>query len=204
MGRDARCIGEFKGQSGEGRLQLEATGLLFRGPFRLSIPIKSITQAEAVDGALRVRFSGGSATFAIGKSAEGWAKEIVQPKSLLDKLGIKPGQRVALVGVEDAGFQKELEARRAVISGPTAGEIDHLFFLVWQESDLKRVKTLRKRLCSNGALWVLRPKGAGGVSESATMAAGKEAGLVDVKVVAFSATHSAEKFVIPLTHRGRS
>jgi hypothetical protein len=33
------------------------------------------------------------------------------------------------------------------------------------------------------------------------MAAGKQAGLVDVKVAAFSATHSAAKFVNPKAQR---
>jgi hypothetical protein len=33
------------------------------------------------------------------------------------------------------------------------------------------------------------------------MAAGKAAGLVDVKVVGFSPTHTAEKYVIPLAAR---
>ena len=33
------------------------------------------------------------------------------------------------------------------------------------------------------------------------MAAGKAAGLVDVKVVKFSETHTAEKFVIPVARR---
>jgi hypothetical protein len=33
------------------------------------------------------------------------------------------------------------------------------------------------------------------------MAAGKAAGLVDVKVVSFSSTHTAEKFVIPISKR---
>lgn len=33
------------------------------------------------------------------------------------------------------------------------------------------------------------------------MAAGKAAGLVDVKVVSFSPTHTAEKFVIPVKDR---
>ena len=37
----------------------------------------------------------------------------------------------------------------------------------------------------------------------AVMAAGKTAGLVDVKVVSFSATHTAEKCVIPLAARPR-
>jgi hypothetical protein len=39
------------------------------------------------------------------------------------------------------------------------------------------------------------------ISERAVMAAGKAAGLVDVKVVSFSATHTAEKFVIPVNQR---
>ena len=33
------------------------------------------------------------------------------------------------------------------------------------------------------------------------MAAGKRAGLVDVKVVSYSDTHSAEKYVIPVANR---
>ena len=53
----------------------------------------------------------------------------------------------------------------------------------------------------NGALWIIRPKGRPEISERSTMAAGKAAGLVDVKVVGFSATHTAEKFVIPLAAR---
>jgi hypothetical protein len=36
------------------------------------------------------------------------------------------------------------------------------------------------------------------------MTAGKAAGLVDVKVVRFSETHTAEKFVIPLKARPRT
>jgi hypothetical protein len=39
------------------------------------------------------------------------------------------------------------------------------------------------------------------ISERGVMAAGKAAGPVDIKVVAFSATHTAEKFVIPARDR---
>ena len=53
----------------------------------------------------------------------------------------------------------------------------------------------------DGTIWLLRPKGQGGIAEGETMKAGKEAGLVDVKVVGFSPTHSAEKYVIPVKNR---
>jgi hypothetical protein len=48
---------------------------------------------------------------------------------------------------------------------------------------------------------VIRPKGKAVITESDVMAAGKKAGLVDVKVVSFSETHTAEKFVIPVAKR---
>jgi hypothetical protein len=54
-----------------------------------------------------------------------------------------------------------------------------------------------------GALW--EPSGedflSPALTEAEVMAAGKEAGLVDVKVVSFSPTHTAEKFVIPVSAR---
>jgi hypothetical protein len=52
-----------------------------------------------------------------------------------------------------------------------------------------------------GAVWLIRPQGSLDVPESAVMAAGKAVGLVDAKVVGFSATHSALKFVIPVKNR---
>jgi hypothetical protein len=48
---------------------------------------------------------------------------------------------------------------------------------------------------------VVRPKGRTEITEDDVMKAGKAAGLVDVKVVRFSETHTAEKFVIPLSRR---
>ena len=49
-----------------------------------------------------------------------------------------------------------------------------------------------------------RPKARKDITEAETMAAGKRAGLVDVKVVSFSDTHTAEKFVIPVAKRPRT
>lgn len=61
---------------------------------------------------------------------------------------------------------------------------------------------LRKALQPAGALWILRVKGpAAPVSEAAVMAAGKAAGLVDTKVVAFDELRTAERLVIPVSQR---
>ena len=80
---------------------------------------------------------------------------------------------------------------------------DAIFIGVTDTAQLSRLATLKRSLKPDGALWVIRPKGRPEISEQAVMAAGKAAGLVDVKVVSLSPTHTAEKFVIPIKSRPR-
>ena len=60
---------------------------------------------------------------------------------------------------------------------------------------------MRKAIVSNGAIWVVYPKGRKDIHELDVIAAGKAAGLVDNKVVGFSVTHTSLRFVIPLANR---
>ena len=53
-------------------------------------------------------------------------------------------------------------------------------------------------LKSNGGIWVVSPKGRKDLRDVDVMAAGKAAGLVDVKGCAFNDRDTALKFVIPL------
>jgi hypothetical protein len=80
---------------------------------------------------------------------------------------------------------------------------DAIFVGVSHPSDFARISAAKSAIKVDGAVWLIRPKGSADVSERAVMAAGKAAGLVDVKVVAFSTTHSALKFVIPVKDRSR-
>jgi hypothetical protein len=66
---------------------------------------------------------------------------------------------------------------------------------------LRKLPSLVTHLAPAGAIWVLRPKGHARITERAVMTAGRDAGLVDTKVVRFSGTHTAEKFVIPRARR---
>jgi hypothetical protein len=131
------------------------------------------------------------------KSAERFAH-----KSRLEKLGVKPDWRVSAIGIDDDSFLKELEGAVDFVSiGRAVKDSDAIFYGVTKEAQLPRMETLKRSLKPNGALWTIRPKGRPEISEASVMAAGKLAGLVDVKVVSFSATHTAEKFVIPVKNR---
>ena len=154
-------------------------------------------------GTLSVTFPGGTASFYLGAAAPKWVDKILHPPSRLQKIGVKPEWRVSAIGVDDTVFLKELEDASAQLSiGRAVKDSDAIFFGVTNEAELARLEKLKASLTPNGALWIIRPKGRPEISERATMAAGKAAGLVDVKVVGFSPTHTAEKFVIPLARRG--
>ena len=66
---------------------------------------------------------------------------------------------------------------------------------------MKQLARLKKLLQPAGAVWVIRPKGTSAIMDVDVIAAGKAAGLADVKVAAFSPTHTAEKLVIPVALR---
>src|SRR5215468_5844184 len=144
MGDDASCTIHVDGQTGRGTAWLEQKDLLFRGPFRLAIPLNEITSATAHDGCLRVRFGKRVAELQIGQVAEKWAKLITNPPSRLDKLGVKPGMRVILVAFPDDAFEAELSARGAtVFRRATAGaEADMLFFAIDRVESLERLASL--------------------------------------------------------------
>jgi hypothetical protein len=203
MGAEAECAVRFKSKSTTGRARLETEVLQFRGgDLRLSIPFKAMSRVVASDGALSVVFPEGTAVFALGAAAARWAAKILNPPSRLTKIGATPEWRVSALGVTDKAFLEELEKAVASLSvGRAVKNSDAIFFEADKAAALARLEKLKAALKPNGALWIIRPKGRPEISERATMAAGKAAGLVDVKVVAFSATHTAEKFVIPVKAR---
>jgi hypothetical protein len=203
MGAEATCTARCNGLTAAGKARLETEVLQFRGgDLKLSIPFRQMSQVTARGGTLSVTFQGGAASFDLGAAAPKWADKILHPPSRLQKIGVKPEWRASAIGVADTVFLKELEAGIALLSiGRVLKASDAIFYGVSKEAELSRLEKLKGSLKPDGALWIIRPKGRPEISERATMAAGKAAGLVDVKVVAFSATHTAEKFVIPVRQR---
>jgi len=203
MGQEETCKTTFKGKTSSGKARLETDVLHFRAPdLKLTIPFKDIQKVTARGETLAITFPGGTASFDLGVAAAKWASKILHPPSRLDKLGVKPDWRASAVGVADQGFLAELEESVAYLSiGRVAKPSDAIFFGATKAAELVRLEKLKAALKPDGAIWVVRPKGRPEISEQAVMAAGRAAGLVDVKVISFSPTHTAEKFVIPLVNR---
>jgi len=190
MGNEAKCEVRFGGKASTGKALLETDDLIFRGDFRLAIPLKSIQSVDAANGVLRVTSPTGTALFTLGAQAGKWAHKIRNPRTLADKLDIKPGIRVSLVGV---GI--DLEGRtRDITEGTAAKGSDLIFYGAEKDKDLAKLRSLQKALKPKGAIWVIYPKGQRQITEVGVIQAGRQAGLVDIKVARFSDTHTALKF----------
>lgn len=202
MGNEATCKAQFGKQQSEGKVLLETSEILFRGGFRLKIPFSMIKSAKAVNGELRLQTAEGLAVFQIGKAAEKWCDKILHPKSRLEKLGVKLGARVSLVGKLEPEFLTELrELTKSVSKEKVATESEWIFFAVDSKETLSALSKISKSMKGATALWIVFPKGQKHITENDVIAAGRRANLKDVKVVGFSSTHTALKFVIPVSER---
>jgi hypothetical protein len=129
-------------------------------------------------------------------------EEFISTRSRVEKLGVKKGADVLLLGIEDdVSFVRELRGAGARVRTSGPERADMIFATFHHRDDLRRLSRLVPRMHPDTVLWTLRPKGSKELTEAEMMRAGQAAGLVDVKVVSFSDVLTAEKFVVPLARR---
>jgi hypothetical protein len=205
MGTEITGEAKYRRASYRVSLHLDSKTLTLRDELKLSIPLKDIRQAIPKDGQLTVAWNDEKIVLHVGPQSKRLAKKILNPPSLLEKLGIKPNSAVSVLGLDDKPFLKDLRQRAgSVTDGKAKPQSDIIIVRVDGRKNLERLKSLRGSLKSDGAIWVLWKKGLKGandVKESDVMAAAKTHGLVDVKVASFSDELSALKLVIPVALR---
>jgi len=129
--------------------------------------------------------------------------DLYSTRPLLDKLGVKPGSKVALFDLDDQDFLSQLEQRTTdIVRGRPRTPVDLVFMGATDSADLRRLKDVKKWIEPNGAIWVVRPKGGrAAIKDTDVIAAGLAAGLVDNKIASFSDTHGAMRLVFRLRDR---
>lgn len=157
---------------------------------------------DALGSPRHVVFDPGDQKVESMKKLAGYSK-----RSLVDKLGIKPGSRVsfsnepshyfALLGVSAGGIE---------IAGGRARDLDFLHVFVRDRKQLAAAFPRAKlRIKPNGVLWVSWPKLTStltsDLSENVVREIGLANGLVDVKVAAIDEDWSGLKFVYRLRDR---
>jgi hypothetical protein len=128
-------------------------------------------------------------------------------RSLVEKLGIKPQSRIALLGAP-RGYRRTLGALPpgVRVAAAARGPLPFIQFFTRHRAELaRRFPALVRALAPDGALWVSWPKRSSGVatdmSEDAVRAVALPAGLVDIKVCAVDEVWSGLKLVRRLKNR---
>jgi hypothetical protein len=123
------------------------------------------------------------------------------------KLGIKEGQRIALLSAP-AGFERTLGALPdgVWVGARAAGALDVIVCFVSRRAALEhRFDALKRALVPDGGLWIAWPKRSSGVAidltEDVVREVALERGLVDNKVCAIDATWSGLRLVYRLADR---
>ena len=201
MGNEALCRVEYDGAVAEAKVLLETEEIIVRGALKVRIPFRNIQSLTADGDILHLRWPGHEARLYVGAQAAKWAEKIRNPKSAISKIGVKAGQKVSIVGKLDDPLPAEIAAITDDVSTRLLKNSDVVFFAAEHRDELSRMGKLAESLAPAGALWVIRPKGTPDISDRDVIAAGRGAGLVDVKVVKVSERLTGEKFVIPVTRR---
>ena len=126
--------------------------------------------------------------------------ERVYTTPLLDKLGIRPGMRVALIDIDDLDIRTLIRDRTSDITeGWPAPDTDIVLLGADSTDALETLEALATRIRPNGAIWVISRKGkAATLRDVDVIEAARAAGLVDNKVASFSSTHTSLRLVIPV------
>jgi len=126
------------------------------------------------------------------------------PRDVLDKLGLRPGQAVRVVGPGDRPLLARVRARlrrRLAGKAPPAELI-----LFWPRAAFEitdHLRSLRASILPEGVIWVITPKkgclGSNGMpylNQTDLIPLGLAAGLVDNKTCSLSGKESAMRFVL--------
>jgi hypothetical protein len=203
VGNEIKCAMRIGKKRSVGKVLLETSEIIFRGDTPLKIPFAKMKSVRVLNGDLLVQVGDELLAFEVGeKAAPKWREKILHPKSRVEKLGVKAGARVSVIGDFAKDFLQELAKLKCLVkASAVVADAEWIFVLVESEQDLQAVAKLAKKMEGSVGLWVVYAKGRRDISEIGVISTGRKAGLKDVKVVGFSATHTALKFVIPLADR---
>lgn len=128
-------------------------------------------------------------------------------RSLVDKLGIKAGTRIAILNAP-RGYRKTLGKLPpgVTVASAARGVLPFIHFFTPHRDEFEaKLPALLRALTPDGTLWVSWPKQASGVptdiTEDVIRAVALRTGLVDVKVAAVDEVWSGLKLVRRLKNR---
>ncbi len=170
------------------KVELNSEAIKFRGDIKGEIRLADVHYVGAEGGVLTVD----SYRFEVGSAAPKWVEKIKNPPTLLTKLGLKPGMRLAAIGFSSTDFLEGNQHENALVPESL---FDVILLRARHTADLRQFRRVKDHLAPRGMLWIVYPKGVREITQGHVFAAGHAAQLVDVKVCRFTEELTAIKFL---------
>lgn len=182
------------------RAHLDSFALQLSGGVKLNLPLSEMRTAVVSGDILKVEAKTAKFSLRLGaKEAALWAKKILNPPSLGQKLGIKPETKALLIGervpeIDEAAAAAASVNHVASISAAKLRAATVAMLTLNPGTAPRQIATAGKALGAGTALWLVYRKGAKPNGDDIIRLA-RAAGLKDTKVARISETHAALRFI---------
>ena len=183
MGREAAAVGDWQGQSGPGRATLETDFVRFSGPFRVRLDFAACGSIDVDGPRLRFETADGVLSLDLGeREAARWLDRIQNPPSLGQKLGLRPGQAVRVIG------------QLPPIGVPTVAKADLVLLAIDLPGGLDDIDACAASMEPGQDVWIFFEKGRKDVTGADVILRGRAAGVTDTKVCRVSEGKTGQRF----------
>jgi hypothetical protein len=177
------------------RAHLDSQALQLSGDKKLKLPLTLISTATVDGDQLKITAPGESFTLSLGaKDAATWARKILNPPSLADKLGLKAGKSVTLIGLMPPEIATATKAAKPSKAIPKAFAADINIVSLPPGKEDALIVAASRALAPAQALWFIYEKGQPFNGDN-LIAAARKARLKDTKVARISDTHAGLRFI---------
>lgn len=177
-------------------VHLDGTSITCRGGLKRTFALPNMADVRVERGKLRFVSGGEVIAIDLGEKADAWLDAIKNPRTRTQKLGVKPGMSVCVLGEAEQDAIDELAAALGAEPSRRLGKsLDLIFYFVTEPDQLAKLTAIEKSLATGGAAWVLWPKGRKDLRHEEVVAAAKPVGLSQTKSVGFSEVFSGLRLV---------
>ncbi len=206
MAMESACKLQVGRDHYDGQVTMEGDHIDFKGQTKFRFRISEMRDPRREDESVQFNFHGNNVSIDLAnlRYAEDWIAYILHPRTLADKLGVKDGQTVRVMNLDDEELMDSLLTKKTKLVSRASSQCDLVMLGVERSSELRQLEDLSESLRPKGAIWVVLPKTGRTVTKANVFAAVREAGLNHVEVVDYSDTQSAHKIVRPVAPRKRA
>lgn len=205
MAMESLCKLQVSREKYDGKVRMEGDHIDFAGPTKFRFRISEMRDPRREDQCILFNFHGHSVNIELSslRAAENWIDYILHPQTLADKLGVKEGQTVRLMNIDDEDLISSLQSKNTKLVSRSRSRCDLVMLGVERSAELRQLEDLSDSLRPKGAIWVVLPKTGRLVTKANVVAAVREAGLSHVEIVDYSETLAAHKIIRPHVPRKR-